>query len=237
VSATTGRSWPIHLPPGCRLRGAGGDASGVYVLEQCVSPGFPDAHLISETAIAYTQSGTERWSTPLALVKGTVSGLFGPVFVRGDVVFVQQEQRYVALATANGSQLWSSIEDLEPETVVTDGNYLVWSTGVQVLMFDLHTGDVRWDHHWRFPEEADLPLLAGGRLYLIQHTIGPNPYTCAVHSTLLTLAAADGGGRQSQPLPAGAGNDCGPDVRDKSFLRGSLFVLLTRDTITVLTGQ
>jgi outer membrane protein assembly factor BamB len=237
LDATTGRKWPLRLPPGCRLRGGGGDASGVYVLQQCVSAGFPEAHLISESAVAYTPSGTERWSTPLALVKGTVAGIFGPVFVRGDVVFVQQEQRYVALAQANGSQLWSSIEDLEPETVVTDGTYLAWSTGVQVIMFDLHTGDVLWQHHWRFPEEADLPLLAGGRLYLTQHTVGPNPYTCAEHSTLLTLTAANGDPQLSRRLPAGAGNDCGPDVEDRSFLRGPLLVLLTGNTITVLAGH
>ncbi len=237
LDAETGRKWPMRLPPGCRLRGAGGDASGVYVLQQCVTAGFPDPHLVSETAVAYTQSGTERWSTSLALVQGTVAGVFGPVFIRGDVVFVQQEQRYVALASANGGQLWSSVEDLEPETVVTDGTYLAWSTGVEVIMFNLHTGDLVWQHHWRFPEEADLPLLAGGRLYLIQHTVGPNPYTCAEHSTLLTLTAATGDPLQGRPLPAGAGNDCGPDVEDRSFLRGQLLVLLTGNTISVLTGH
>jgi hypothetical protein len=171
VPAKTGRAWPIRLATGCRLRGAGADAVGVYVLEQCVTTGFPEPHLLSETAIAYSPSGTELWDDSLALVKGTVAGIFGPVFVRGDVVFVQQEQRYVAIDETNGGQLWTTIDELEPETTVTDGTYLAWSTGIEVVM------------------------------------------------------------------PGGAGNDCGPNVEDRSFLAGPLMVLQTGSTITVLTGR
>lgn len=234
LAAATGRKWPIHLAPGCRLRGAGADAGGVYVLEQCVSAGFPEAHLVSETAVAYTLSGIERWATPLALVKGTVAGVFGPVFVRGDVVSFQQEQRYAALNAANGEQLWTTTDGFEPETVVTDGTHLAWSTGIQVIMLDLHTGTFRWSQEWEFPEEADLPLIANGRLYLIQHTVGPNPYTCAEHATLLTLDATNGKTEHANRLPGGAGNDCGPDVEDRSYLSGPLMIITTANTITVL---
>jgi outer membrane protein assembly factor BamB len=237
VPAKTGRAWPIKVASGCRLRGAGADAGGVYVLEQCVTAGFPEAHLLSETAVAYNLTGTELWSDSLALVKGTVAGVFGPVFIRGDVVFVQQEQRYVAIAAANGAQLWTTTDDLEPETTVTDGTYLAWSTGIQVVMLNLHTGRELWEHDWRFPEEADLPLMSPGRLYLVQHTVGPNPYTCARHAKLLTVGALDGVIGPGQALPAGAGNDCGPNVEDRSFLLGPLIVLLTGgDAITVLAG-
>ena len=144
---------------------------------------------------------------------------------------------YMALTTANGAQLWTTTDGFEPETTVTDGTRLAWSTGVQVIMLDLHTGAQLWDQDWQFPEEADLPVMADGRFYLIRHTIGPNPYTCATHATLLTLDPATGrsltGG---STLPGGAGNDCGPDVEDSSFLRGGLLVLLTGNTITVLSG-
>ncbi|HKN96997.1 MAG TPA: PQQ-binding-like beta-propeller repeat protein, partial [Pseudonocardiaceae bacterium] len=237
VPATTGRAWPIRLATGCRLRGAGADAGGVYVLEQCVTSGFPEPHLLSENAIAYSLSGTELWLDSLALVKGTVAGVFGPVFVRGDVVFVQQEQRYVALAAANGAQLWTTTDDLEPETTVTDGTYLAWATGIQVVMLNLHTGRQLWQHDWHFPEEADLPLMSPGRLYLVQHTIGPNPYTCARHAVLVRVDAASGAMDVGQRLPGGAGNDCGPNVEDRSFLLGPLMVLLVGNTINVLAGR
>ncbi|HEX5114369.1 MAG TPA: PQQ-binding-like beta-propeller repeat protein [Pseudonocardiaceae bacterium] len=239
VPAKTGRAWPIHLATGCRLRGAGADAAGVYVLEQCVTTGFPEAHLLSETAIAYSPSGTELWTDSLALVKGTVAGIFGPVFVRGDVVFVQQEQRYVAIDEANGEQLWTTIDELEPETTVTDGTYLAWSTGIQVVMLNLHTGEQLWEHDWHFPEEADLAMMSSGHLYLVRHTIGPNPYTCARHAVLLRLDATNGAGATDagQPLPGGAGNDCGPNVEDRSFLIGPLMVLQTGNAITVLAGR
>jgi outer membrane protein assembly factor BamB len=232
-----GRMWPVALGAGCRIRGAGADASGVYVLDQCVTAGFPEPHLISERVLAYSLDGRPRWSVPLDLVRGTVAGSYGPVFVRGDVVLVEQEQRYVALTTANGTQLWTSTDGFEPETTVTDGTRLAWSTGVQVAMLDLHTGSTLWQQNWTFPEEADLPLMAGGRLYLIRHTIGPNPYTCAVHATLLTLDPLTGNGIGNARLPGDAGNDCGPDVQDRSFLRGPLLVLLTANTITVLSGH
>lgn len=235
LPAATGRKWPIHLAEGCRLRGAGADAGGVYVLEQCVSTGFPEAHLISETAVAFTLSGVERWVTPLTLVKGTVAGVFGPVFVRGDVVFFQQEQRYAALNAANGEQLWTTTDGFEPETVVTDGTHLAWSTGIQVIMLDLHTGTFRWSHEWEFPEEADLPLLGNGRLYVVQHTVGPNPYSCAEHTALVTMDANSGATTHIRRLPGGAGNDCGPDVEDRSYLRGPLMVLTTGNTITVMS--
>ena len=237
VPARTGKKWPIHLGPGCRLRGAGADGNSLYILSQCVTAGFPERHLLSETAVAYTLSGTERWSTPLDLVKGTVAGIFGPVFVRGDVVFVQQEQRYVALSTAGGAQLWTTTDELEPETTVTDGTYLAWATGIDVMMIDLHTGATLWHRIWRFPVEADLPLMGPHQLYLVRHTIGPNPYTCARHAALMRLDAASGTVGASDELPGGAGNECGPDVEDRSFLRGSLLVLTTGDSITVLTGH
>jgi PQQ-like domain len=237
VPARTGKKWPIKLAPGCRLRGAGADGDGVYLLEQCVTAGFPEPHLLSESAVAYTLTGTERWATPLDLVKGTVAGIFGPVFVRGDVVFVQQEQRYVALNTANGAQLWTTTDELEPETTVTDGRYLAWATGIDVVMLDLHTGATLWQRDWRFPQEADLPLMSPNRLYLVRHTIGPNPYTCAEHAALIRMDAGVGTIAATNALPDGAGNDCGPDVEDRSFLRGSLLVLVTGNSITVLTGS
>lgn len=237
LNARDGRTWPVTLGTGCRVRGAGGDSHGLYVLDQCVTAGFPDPHLLNERAIAYTLDGRQRWSSPLDLVQGTVAGSFGPVFVRGDVVLVQQEQRYVALTTAHGAQLWTSTDPFEPENTVTDGSVLAWSTGVQVVMLDLHTGNMLWQQGWQFPEEADMPLIAGGRLYLIRHTIGPNPYTCAAQATLLTINPATGHGIGDAVLPNGAGNDCGPDVEDRSFLRGSLLVLVTADSITVLTGH
>jgi outer membrane protein assembly factor BamB len=237
LNGKDGRRWQVRLGQGCRLRGAGGDAGGVYVLTQCVSAGFPDAHLLSETAVAYTLTGHVRWRSPLALVKGTVAGLTGPVFVRSDVAFVQQEQRYVALDTRTGRQLWTSTDSFEPDTTVTDGTYLAWSTGIEVAVLDLHAGTMLWQHAWQFPEEADLPLLTDGRLYLIRHTIGPNPYTCAEHATLLTLDAATGTLAPGRRLPGGAGNDCGPNVEDRSFLRGSLLVLTTANTVTVLAGH
>ncbi|HEX5406895.1 MAG TPA: PQQ-binding-like beta-propeller repeat protein [Pseudonocardiaceae bacterium] len=235
--AADGRKWPIKLGPACRMRGAGADADGVYVLSQCVSTGFPEPHLVSETVIAYTTTGKPRWSKSLTLVKGTVAGGFGPVFVRADVVFAQQEQRYVALATRSGAQLWSTTDDFEPEDTVTDGTRLAWSTGVQVIMLDLHSGAQLWNRSWHFPEEADLPVMTADRMYLIQLTIGPNPYTCAEHATLLTVTSATGAVDQGTELPGGAGNDCGPDVRDHSFVRGPLLVLLTANTITVLSGR
>jgi outer membrane protein assembly factor BamB len=235
LPAATGHKWPIHLAEGCRLRGAGADAGGVYVLEQCVSTGFPEAHLISETAVAFTLTGVERWATPLSLVKGSVAGVFGPVFVRADVVFFQQEQNYAALNSANGRQLWTTTDGFEPETVVTDGTHLAWSTGIQAIMLDLHTGTFRWSHEWDFPEEADLPMLANGRLYLVQHTVGPNPYTCAKHAALITLDATSGATTHIGRLPGGAGNDCGPDVEDRSYLRGPLMILTTGNSITVMS--
>ena len=121
---------------------------------------------------------------------------------------------------------------------MTDGSRLAWSTGVEVLMLGLHDGSQLWNRDWQFPEEADLPVLAAGRLYLIRHTIGPNPYTCAEHATLLTLAPATGRDTGAgSTLPDGAGNDCGPDVQDRMFLRGPLLVLVTANTITVLAGH
>jgi outer membrane protein assembly factor BamB len=237
LDATDGHTWPIGLGRGCRARGAGADAHGVYVLDQCVSAGFPEPHLVSERALAYDLTGRQRWSSPLQVVRGTVAGGFGPVFVRGDVVLVEQEMRYAALTTATGAQLWTTTDGFEPETTVTDGTLLAWSTGVQVVMLDLHTGAQLWDQSWQFPEEADLPVMADGRFYLIRHTIGPNPYTCATHATLLTLDPATGTALTAgSTLPDGAGNDCGPDVEDSSFLRGPLLVLLTGNTITVLSG-
>jgi outer membrane protein assembly factor BamB len=232
-----GRKWPIDLGAACRMRGAGADTGGVYVLSQCVSEGFPEPHLVSETVIAYTTAGKQRWSKSLVLVKGTVAGGFGPVFVRGDVVFAQQEQHYVVLDTRTGTQLWSTTDGLEPENTVTDGTRLAWSTGVEVIMLDLHTGVVLWNRQWHFPQEADLPVLTADRLYMIQLTIGPNPYTCAEHAALLTLNPATGDINKNARLPGGAGNDCGPDVRDHSFVRGPLLVLLTANTITVLSGR
>lgn len=237
LDARDGHTWPIDLGAGCRIRGAGADPGGVYVLDQCVTAGFPEPHLISERVLAYTPAGKPRWSVPLALVRGTVAGSYGPVFVRGDVVLVEQEQRYAALTTASGALLWTSTDGFEPETTVTDGRLLAWSTGVQVMVLDLHTGNMVWQQNWTFPEEADLPLMAAGRLYLIRHTIGPNPYSCAEHATLLTMDPASGNGIDSSRLPGGAGNDCGPDVQDRSFLRGPLLVLLTASTITVLAGH
>jgi outer membrane protein assembly factor BamB len=238
LDARDGHTWPIHLGTGCRARGAGADPGGVYVLDQCVNAGFLEPHLLAERVVAYDLTGRQRWSTPLDVVRGTVAGGFGPVFVRGDVVLAEQEERYVALATATGTQLWTTTDGFEPETTITDGTRLVWSTGIQVIAVDLHTGEPLWQRQWEFPEETDLPVLADGRLYLIRHTIGPNPYTCATHATLLTLdpatgAAQNGGG---SALPADAGNDCGPDVQDRAFLRGPLLVLLTANTITVLSG-
>jgi outer membrane protein assembly factor BamB len=237
VPARTGRAWSVRLASGCRLRGAGADPHGVYLLEQCVSTGFPESHLLSETAIAYSLSGTELWSDSLALTKGDVAGLVGPVFARGDVVILQQEHRYVAIAEANGAQLWTTDTPLEPETTVTDGTYLAWATGPEAVMLDLHTGQELWEHDWHFPQEADLPLMSAGRLYLLQHTIGPNPYTCARHTVLLKVDAASGATDVGQPLPGGAGNDCGPNVEDRSFLVGPLMVLVTGATITVLAGH
>jgi hypothetical protein len=238
LAARDGRSWPIQLGQGCRVRGAGADSTGVYVLDQCVSTGFPEPHLLGERVIAYDMSGRQRWSRPLDIVRGEVAGGLGPVFVRGDVVFAEQEERYFALAANNGAELWTTTDGFEPETTVTDGDRLAWSTGIQVLMLGLHDGSELWERYWQFPEEADLPVLAAGRLYLIQHTIGPNPYSCAVHATLLTLAPNTGEDDSAAvTLPDGAGNDCGPDVEDRMFLRGPLLVLLTADTITVLTGH
>ena len=237
LTARDGHSWPVVLGSGCRVRGAGADTSGLYVLDQCVSAGFPEPHLLSERVIAYDMTGRRRWSQPLDIVRGEVAGGLGPVFVRGDVVFAEQEERYFALATANGAELWTTTDGFEPETTVTDGDRLAWSTGVQVLMLGLHDGSELWQRDWQFPEEADLPVLAAGRLYLIRHTVGPNPYTCAEHATLLTLAPATGEDiGNGSTLPGGAGNDCGPDVQDHVYLEGSLLVLLTANTITVLTG-
>jgi outer membrane protein assembly factor BamB len=237
LDARDGHAWPIHLGAGCRARGVGADPGGVYVLDQCVGAVSPQPLLLGERVIAYDPAGRQRWSTPLRVVRDTVAGRFGPVFVRGDVVLAEQEERYVALATATGAQLWTTTDGFEPETTVTDGTRLVWSTGIQVVTLDLHTGTQLWQRRWEFPEEADLPVLADGRLYLIRHTIGPNPYTCATHATLLTLDPASGRDRDGgSPLPDGAGNDCGPDVEDRGFVRGPLLVLLTANTITVLSG-
>lgn len=237
LSARDGHEWPVRLAPGCRVRAAGGDAHGVYVLDQCVSPGFPDPHLISETVLGYSLDGTRRWSTPLDLVRGTVAGAYGPMIVAGNVVLAQQEQRYVALNAGDGTQLWTTTDAFEPETVVTDGSLLAWSTGVQAVMLDLHSGTTLWQQDWQFPQEADLPLLDAGRLYLIQHTIGPNPYTCAEQATLLTLDPDTGHHTGNRILPNGVGNDCGPDVQDRSYLRGPLLVLVTGATIAVLAGH
>lgn len=238
VAARDGHWWPIDLGTGCRVRGAGADSGGVYVLDQCVSAGFPEPHLLSERVIAYGMTGRQRWSKPLDIVRGEVAGGLGPVFVRGDVVFAQQEERYFALDTATGAELWTTTNGFEPDTTVTDGDRLAWSSGVQVLMLGLHDGSELWQRGWQFPQEADQPVLADGRFYLIQHTIGPNPYTCAEHATLLTLSPATGEDLVTgSTLPDGAGNDCGPDVQDRMFLRGSLLVLVTANTITVLTGH
>jgi outer membrane protein assembly factor BamB len=237
LNARTGKTWPIKLDNGCRLRGAGADANGLYVLDQCVTSGFPEPHLLSERAIGYDLDGEQRWSVPLALVRGTVAGGVGPVFVRSDVVLVQQEQRFVALDTGTGTQLWTTTDSLDTDTTVTDGQDLVWAAGVQVTMIDLHSGHELWQRPWHFPDEADLPALAGGHLYLIQHTIGPNPYSCAERAQLLLLDPVTGQDTaKASGLPNGAGNDCGPDVQDRTFLVGPLMVLLTANTITVLTG-
>jgi outer membrane protein assembly factor BamB len=237
LSARDGRSWPVPLGPGCRLRGAGADAGGLYVLDQCVSAGFPDPHLLSERVVGYDLTGRQRWSSPLDLVRGTVAGELGPVFVRGDVVLAQQEQRYVALATASGAQLWTTIDPFEPDTTVTDGSRLAWASGIQVTTLDLHSGNELWRHEWVFPEEADLPAIADGHLYLIRHTLGPNPYNCATSATLLLLDPATGRSVTTTRMPGGVGNDCGPGVQDRAFLRGPFLVLLTASTITVLAGH
>ncbi|HEX4704476.1 MAG TPA: PQQ-binding-like beta-propeller repeat protein [Pseudonocardiaceae bacterium] len=238
LAARDGRTWPVRIGTDCRVRGAGADAGGVYVLEQCVSPGFPEPHLLSEQVAGYDLTGRQRWSSPLDLVRGTVAGQLGPVFVRGDVVLAEQEQRYVALDAATGAQLWTTTDGFEPETTVTDGSRLAWASGVDVVTLDLHTGDQLWQRSWEFPEEADLPAIAAGKLYLIKHTIGPNPYTCAEHAQLLLLDPATGHDTLAgSGLPGGAGNDCGPDVQDRTFLRGGLVVLVTANTITVLSGH
>jgi outer membrane protein assembly factor BamB len=238
LDAHTGQLWRVPLDTGCRVRGAGGNAGGLYVLDQCVTPGFPEPHLLAERAVAYDLDGRQRWSVPLDLVRGTVAGILGPVFVRDDVVLAEQEQRFVALSTATGRQLWTTTDGLDTLTTVTDGRVLAWAAGIQVTMIDLHTGDMRWQRQWHFPNEADLPALADGRLFLIQHTIGPNPYSCAERAQLLQIDEATG--QDTVPgavLPNGAGNDCGPDVQDRTFLVGPLMVLLTANTITVLTGR
>jgi hypothetical protein len=236
--ADSGRQWPVRLGAGCRVRGAGADPHGLYVLEQCVSAGFPQPHLLSEQVVAYDLTGRQRWSKPLAVVRGTVAGGLGPVFVRGDVVLAEQEQDWVALATTNADLLWTTTDSFVPDSVVTDGTRLVWSTGVEVDALDLHTGDPLWESSWTFPEEADLPVLAAGRLNLIRHTIGPNPYTCAEHATLLTLDPATGHlTGAGSALPDGAGNDCGPDIQDHSYLEGPLLALVTANKISVLSGN
>lgn len=238
LAARDGRSWPIRLGgAGCRVRGAGADGGGVYVLEQCVSAGFPEPHLVSEQVIAYDLDGGTRWSRALDIVRGTVAGDLGPVFVRGDVVFAEQEERYFALSVRTGAQLWTTTNGFEPETTLTDGSHLVWSIGTDILAFDLHTGTQLWQRSWLFPQEADLTGLADDTLYLLQRTVGPNPYTCAQHATLLTVTPASGAALATPvALPAGAGDDCGPNVQDRGFVSGSLVVLLTANTITVLTG-
>ncbi|HEX9335042.1 MAG TPA: PQQ-binding-like beta-propeller repeat protein, partial [Pseudonocardiaceae bacterium] len=238
LSARTGHLWQLPLASDCRVRGAGADAAGLYVLDQCVSPGFPEPHLLSERAVGYDLDGRQRWSVPLDLVRGTVAGGLGPVFVRGDVVLAEQEQRFVALATQTGTQLWTTTDALDTETTVTDGTRLAWANGVQVAVLDLHSGNLVWQRQWRFPDEADLPAIAGGRLYLIQHTIGPNPYSCAESAELLQLDPNTGqDAARGTALPNGVGNDCGPDVQDRTFLVGPLLVLLTASTITVLSGS
>jgi outer membrane protein assembly factor BamB len=236
--AGTGEQWQVALGTGCRVRGTGTDAQGVYVLEQCVSAGFPQAHLLSEQVVAYDLTGHVRWTVPLAVVKGTVAGGIGPVFVQADVVLAQQEQRWVVLDTRTGGLLWTSTDSFEPATVVNDGTTLAWSTGVQLVALDLHTGAQLWEQDWSFPEEADLPVIANGRLHVVRHTVGPNPYTCAEHATLLSLDPSTG--RQTDPpstLPDGAGNDCGPDVQDRSFVAGPLLVLVTANQISVVGGH
>jgi outer membrane protein assembly factor BamB len=237
LSVRDGRSWPIPLGPNCRLRGAGADAGGLYVLDQCVSAGFPNPHLLSERVVGYDLTGRQRWSSPLDLVRGTVAGQLGPVFVRGDVVLAQQEQRYVALATASGAQLWTTIDPFEPETTVSDGTRLAWASGIQVTTLDLHTGNELWQREWVFPQEADLPAIADGHLYLIRHTLGPNPYNCAADAKLLLLDPTSGQTVTSTGMPGSVGNDCGPDVQDRTYLRGSFMVLVTASTITVLAGR
>jgi hypothetical protein len=238
LDGNTGKVWRIPLGTGCRVRGAGGDGAGLYVLSQCLTPGFPQAHLLAERLIAYDLDGRQRWSVPLELVPGTVAGVLGPVFVRDDVVLAEQEQRFVALSTETGRQLWTTTDGLDTQTTVTNGVVLAWAAGIKVTMIDLHSGNMMWQRQWHFPNEADLPALAGDRLYLIQHTIGPNPYSCAEHAQLLQLDLATG--QDAMPgaiLPAGAGNDCGPNVRDRTFLVGPLLALVTASTITVLTGH
>ena len=238
LAARTGQTWPIRLAKNCRIRGAGADQGGLYVLDQCVTPGFPEPHLLSERAIGYDLDGKQRWSVPLDLRQGTVAGGLGPVFVRGDVVLVEQEQRFAALDIATGTLLWTTTDALDTETTVTDGHDLVWADGAQVTMIDLRTGNEWWQRQWHFPEEADLPALADGHLYLIQHTIGPNPYSCAEQTQLLLLDPGTGqDAARGSGLPDSAGNDCGPDVQDRTFLIGPLMVLLTANTITVLTGR
>jgi hypothetical protein len=49
------------------------------------------------------------------------------------------------------------------------------------------------------------------------------------------MDAATGTTTHIQRLPGGAGNDCGPDVEDRSYLRGPLMVLTTGNTITVMS--
>jgi outer membrane protein assembly factor BamB len=238
LAARTGKSWPIQLGKNCRIRGAGADGAGLYVLDQCVSPGFPEPHLLSERAIGYDLDGKQRWSVPLDLRQGTVAGGLGPVIVRGNVVLVEQEQRFAALDTETGTLLWTTTDALDTETTVTNGVDLVWADGAQVTMIDLRTGNEWWQRQWHFPQEADLPALADGHLYLIQHTIGPNPYSCAEQTQLLLLDPGTGkDAARGSGLPNGAGNDCGPDVQDRTFLIGPLMVLVTVSTITVLTGH
>jgi len=238
IAARTGHLWRIPLAPNCRVRGAGGDDTSLYVLDQCVSPGFPEPHLLSERAVAYDQDGHARWSDPLALVKGTVAGGAGPVFVRGGVLFTEQEQNFDAIDARTGRLMWTTTDGLDIPTTVTDGTRLVWASGVQVTTMDLFTGDQLWQRPWRFPDEADLPAIADGHLYLIQHTIGPNPYSCAEAAEFVLLDPNTGtDAAPATPLPDDAGNDCGPDVRDRTFLVGPLLVLLTANTITVLTGS
>jgi outer membrane protein assembly factor BamB len=238
LAARDGRSWPVSLGGGCRVRGAGADGVGVYVLDQCVSAGFPEPHLIGERVIAYDLDGRRRWTRALDAVRGTVAGGLGPVFVRGDVVLAEQEQSYVALSTATGAELWNTTDGFEPATTATDGAHLVWSIGTEILGLDLHSGVLLWRRSWQFPEEADLTGVADGHVYVLRRTVGPNPYTCAEHAVLLTLVPASGAAAgPPSSLPAGAGDDCGPNVQDRGFLRGSLVVLVTANTITVLTGR
>ena len=61
----------------------------------------------------------------------------------------------------------------------------------------------------------------------------PSDLPVSVTSDLGSVAQ----GRSGRLVPGSVGNDCGPDVQDRTFLRGSFVVLVTASTITVLAGH